>query len=247
MENNKIAEEARAEFLEGTNGIGVLVIHGFTGSTQSMRNVAYKLNKLGYTINMPRLKGHGTTPEDMEKANYKDWIECVNKAYEELKPKVKNIFVLGLSMGGSLTLYCAINHKINGAITVNAAVDLPSFSELYENPDTPRFMQGIGSDIKKEGVKEWAYSQTPKKSIQDILTLTSIVKTDLKKVTCPILIFKSLDDHVVPPNNQDYIFTHVASTKKELVELKNSYHVATLDNDWELIVEKSDQFIKENL
>lgn len=246
MKNNKIADEARAEFLEGTNQTGILIIHGFTGSTQSMRNVAYKLHILGYTINMPRLEGHGTTPEDMESTNYQDWVESVNKAYEELESKVKSIFVLGLSMGGTLSLYCAINHKISGAITVNAAINLPNFRKLYENPELPRFMEGIGSDIKKEGVKEWAYTHTPKKSIEDILTLTDIVRKDLDKVVCPILIFKSLDDHVVPPYNQDYIFSNVNSHNKELIELKNSYHVATLDNDWELIVEKAEQFIKDN-
>lgn len=244
---NKIAYEARAEFLEGKNDTGILIIHGFTGSTQSMRQVAYKLNHLGYTIQMPRLLGHGTTPEDMETTGYEDWIKSVETTYNELKPKVKKLFVLGLSMGGTLTLYSAIHHNINGAITINAAVNLPNFQEMYENENSPRFIPGIGSDIKKEGIKEWAYDQTPKKCINDLIILGKIVKDKLNDIHCPILIFKSKEDHVVPPNNQDYIYTHVASTQKELLELKNSYHVATLDNDWELIVKKTHEFIQQNI
>lgn len=241
---NKVALDARAEFLEGKNDTGILVIHGFTGSTQSMRLIAHQLHKLGYTVHMPRLKGHGTTPEDMETTGYKDWIESAEEAYKELRSKVKKIFLLGLSMGGTLTLYGAIHHKIDGAITINAAVDLPNFLALYEDEKSPRFIPGIGSDIKKEGIKEWAYDRTPKKCINDILILGKKVKEKLSEIKCPILIFKSLEDHVVPPYNQDYIYNHVGSTQKELVELKNSYHVATLDNDWELIVEKTQDFIQ---
>lgn len=244
---NKIAYDARPEYLEGSNGMGILIIHGFTGSTQSMRDVAYELHKYGYTIHMPCLKGHGTTPEDMENTDYKDWIESVEKAYKEIQPKVKKLFVLGLSMGGTLTLYCAIHYKIAGAITINAAINLPEFEATLKNPEIPRFFGGIGSDIKKSGVKEWAYDKTPKKCIQDILTLTDLVREDIKQINCPILIFKSPQDHVVPPNNQDYIFSHVSSKQKELITLDNSYHVATLDNDWMIIVDKTLQFIQDNL
>ena len=241
---NKIAYDARPEFLKGASSIGVLVIHGFTGSTQSMRDVAYKLHKQGYTVSMPCLKGHGTTPEDMETCVYQDWIDSVENAYNEIRPKVEKLFVLGLSMGGTLTLYTAIHHQINGVITVNAAVDIPEFEKIFENPETPRFFGGIGSDIKKAGVKEWAYDKTPKKSVKEIVSLTKLVKKDLNKITCPILIFKSPEDHVVPSRNQEYIFTNISSDQKALIELSNSYHVATLDNDWETIADKSISFIE---
>lgn len=243
--SNQVNHEARAEFLEG-NDIGVLVIHGFTGSTQSMRLVGYQLNKWGYTVSMPCLKGHGTTPEDMETCTYRDWIDSVKTAYTELAAKVKDIFVFGLSMGGTLTLYCGIHFPVKGIITVNAAVSIPSFKEIYKDPNTPRFIQGIGSDIKKTGVKEWAYDRTPKISIGEIVELTEQVRSDLPKVTCPLLVFKSLEDHVVPPDNQDYIYQHVKSVRKELIVLSESYHVATLDNDLDFLLSKTHEFIERN-
>jgi carboxylesterase len=242
----EIAHEARAEFLTGSKETGILVIHGFTGSTQSMRPVAYALHEKGYTVSLPCLKGHGTTPEDMETTGYKDWIASVTEAYNELKAQVKEVFVFGLSMGGALTLYSAINFEIKGAITVNAAIDLPEFAKLYNDPKVPEFIQGIGSDIKKSGIKEWAYDRTPKKCIGEIIKLTDILRTDLEKVTCPILIFSSLEDHVVPPYNQKYIFDHVGSKDKELIQLNESYHVATLDNDFNLIISKTLEFIEKN-
>lgn len=242
----EIAHEARTEFLSGSKEIGVLVIHGFTGSTQSMRPVAYALHEQGYTVSMPCLKGHGTTPEDMETTGYKDWVASVTDAYNELKDKVREVFVFGLSMGGALTLYTAINFEVKGAITVNAAIDLPEFAKTFNDTKTTRFINGIGSDIKKPGIKEWAYDRTPKKCIGEVLELLDIVKTDLSKVTCPILIFSSLEDHIVPPYNQRYIYDRVGSQNKELIELRESYHVATLDNDFDLIMNKTLEFIEKN-
>ncbi|WP_413533260.1 alpha/beta hydrolase [Empedobacter brevis] len=241
-----ILKGAEAELLKGSNNVGVLVIHGFTGTTQSMRLVAYALHEKGFTVNMPRLKGHGTTPEDMESCTYNDWKESVNEAYNELKPLVKEIFVLGLSMGGTLTLYSAINFPIKGAIVINGAVNLTSMEEVYKNPTSQRFIEGIGSDIKKDGVVELAYEKTPKKSIKEIVDFTKEIREELNKITCPILIFSSIEDHVVPPANSKYIYDHVSSLSKELIELENSYHVATLDNDLNLIVSKTLEFIEVN-
>lgn len=242
---NEIAYEARAEFLDGSAKTGVLVIHGFTGSTQSMRPIAYALHNEGFTISMPRLKGHGTTAEDMSTTGHKDWIESVEEAYKQLKEKVENIFVLGLSMGGTLALYIAEKYDIKGIITVNAAIQMPDeFVQLAFNPLVPDYIDGIGSDIKKEGMREWAYPQTPKKSIAEIASLCELVRNKLGEIKTPIIIFKSKNDHVVPPENQNYIFNHIGAMDKTFIELENSYHVATLDNDSELIIKAATKFIK---
>jgi len=246
MEQN-ILKGAEAELLRGSKDIGILVVHGFTGTTQSMRLVAYALHKNGFTVNMPRLKGHGTTPEDMESCTYNDWKKSLSDAYYELKSLVKDVFVLGLSMGGTLTLYSAINFPIKGAIVINGAVDVTFMEEIYKNPNSPRFINGIGSDIKKEGVIELAYEKTPKKSVKEIVDFTNEIRKELNKIACAILIFYSTEDHVVPPANAKYIYDHVSSPSKELIELKNSYHVATLDNDLNSIVSKTLEFIQANL
>lgn len=241
---NNIAYEARAEFLEGSADLGVLVIHGFTGATQSMRPIAYALNKQGYTVSMPRLAGHGTSAQDMATTSYQDWINSAEEAYHHLREKVKSLYVFGLSMGGTLSLYLAQKFDVKGIITVNAALQMPDeFIQLANMPQVPDFIDGIGSDIKKEGIKEWAYPQTPKKCIGEIAKLCEIVREKLNDIEQPILIFKSLDDHVVPPTNQNYIFDHIGSTNSTLIDLQNSYHVATLDNDVPFIIESTIKFI----
>ena len=243
--NYEVLEGAEEFFYEG-NHVGVLVIHGFTGSTQSMHYLGERFAEAGFTVFGPRLTGHGTAPEDMERASYEDWMKDVEKGLTKLQETCSDIFVCGLSMGGTLTLYLAENYpEIKGIMPINAAVYMPDMIENYEtlSQSETRFVEGIGSDIKQAGIKELAYPRTPVKSMSDIILLSRLVRDNLSKITAPALIFKSTEDHVVPPENSFQIYEAISSVGKEIVELENSYHVATLDADKELIADRSIQFI----
>lgn len=245
-ERYPVLDEAQPFYLEG-NKVGILVSHGFTGSTQSMRPLGEAYAKAGYTVCGPRLKGHGTHYEDMEQTTYQDWIASIEEGYQWLKERCDTIFVTGLSMGGTLTLYMAEKYpEIKGIIPINAAVEIPTMAGA-QNLGEVRFLDAIGSDIKKSGVIELAYEKTPVRSIGEIVKLMGIVKGDLKKVSCPTLIFVSEEDHVVPPNNSQIIYDEISSQNKQLLHMNESYHVATLDNDQSFIIEKTLQFIREHL
>jgi len=235
------------EFYFEGNRVGVLVSHGFTGTTQSMRPIGEAFAEAGYTVCGPRLKGHGTHYEDMEKTTYHDWIASIEEGYQWLKERCDTIFMCGLSMGGTLSLYMAEKYReLKAIILINAAVDIPDMQPATEMKGT-RFIDAIGSDIKKEDVQELAYEKTPVQSIRELLELMNQVHENLEQVTCPTYIFVSDEDHVVPPDNAQIIYNGIQSDTKELFSLHESYHVATLDNDQELIIEKSLEIIKSNL
>ena len=82
--------------------------------------------------------------------------------------------------------------------------------------------------------------------IRDRLKLCRLVKEELPRIKQPALIFESREDHVVHPSNASYILEHIGSSGKELIWLENSYHVATLDFDKELIFEKTAQFMRQH-
>ncbi len=153
-------------------------------------------------------------------------------------------------MGGALTLYLAENYDdILGIIPINAAIDMPNFKDFYRSQKAANieFVDGIGSDIKKPGVTELAYTKTPVKSMKELLDLMKLVREDLSKVECPALIFSSIVDHVVPPENAEIIYNEISSSDKTIIKLPESYHVATLDNDLDLIATESIKFIREIL
>ncbi|SEA99642.1 carboxylesterase [Thalassobacillus cyri] len=244
-ENYPVLSGAEAFYQEG-NDLGILVIHGFTGSPQSMRPLAETYAKSGYTVAMPRLSGHGTHYEDMEKTSYKDWVASVEEALDWLKKRTRFQFVVGLSMGGTLALHLAKQHDdLKGIVLINAAIEIQQMEALREEENQSRYLESIHSDIQKEGVKELAYDKVPYASVIQLLDLLHGVRADLANVHCPALIFVSDEDHVVPPDNAQYIFDTIFSEHTELVHLENSYHVATLDYDFDLIIERSLEFFQQ--
>ncbi len=232
------------------NRIGVLVSHGFTGSPQSMRFLAEGFAEAGYTVAMPRLTGHGTSPADMAAATASDWTRDIVEAMRWLEERCDVLFMTGLSMGGTLTLWAAgqFPDRFAGIIPINAPVklDAPDLAALAFNPVAPAELPGIGSDIKAEGVKELAYSVVPVPAIKHLIVLCAVAELLLPRIQCPALIIQSREDHLVPPRNAEIILNGIASTEKELLWLENSYHVATLDNDKELILERSLEFIRKH-
>ena len=103
---------------------------------------------------------------------------------------------------------------------------------------------GIADDIKKPGVEEHGYTRTPLKAAHSMMTAWRTVREDLPKVTQPLLMFLSAEDHVVDASSARIIRGTVSSRDLGERILENSYHVATLDNDAPTIFEESAQFIR---
>ena len=237
-----------AEPFYAENGkVGVLISHGYTGNPQSMRYYAEGLAKAGFTVALPRLKGHGTTPADMATSTASDWIKDLEQAMAWLQERCDTLFVTGLSMGGTLTLYLAGQYPgvFKGIIPINALISSnnPDLASLVYMANGPVEVQGIGSDIKAPDVKELAYPVVPVPTLKELFALTKVTDDLLPRITCPALIIVSREDHVVPPMNAEHILQKLSSQDKQIVWLENSYHVATLDNDKDLIVQKSIDFM----
>jgi len=240
----------KGPFSFGSNRkVGVLLIHGFTSTPESHLEFGKFLAKAGLTVECPLLSGHATTWQEMAKTPYTAWLKDVEDAYLKLRKKCKKVFVTGLSMGGVLALYLAERHpEIAGVIPVNNVMIFRDIRLLFIGllkkllPSTP----AIASDLKDKTRKELAYDRTPTASVHELLKLARVVKKDLKKVTQPILMFKSKNDHVVPRVSAPYTYNHVGSASKELIWLEESYHVATMDVERHIIFKESLEFIKEN-
>src|SRR5512134_2078765 len=101
---------------------GALCLHGFTGNPTSMRGVAEAFAGAGFSVELPRLPGHGTTVEDMLTTSWDDWTGEVEAAYQRLAARTDRVVVSGLSMGGSLTLWTGQRHpEVAGLVCINPA------------------------------------------------------------------------------------------------------------------------------
>lgn len=245
--SESILPGAEPFFLAG-NDIGVLVCHGFTGTTQSMRYLGEQLHGAGYTVIGPRLKGHGVSPAAMAETTAQDWIDSVDEALAELRKTCSQIYMAGLSMGGTLTLFTAAMHAdlIRGAIPINALVMVgkPEMAALAFDRSMPATVPGIGSDIKDPDSVELAYREVPVPAFRQVYALAAVTHDLLPRIKCPMLVIQSRVDHVVDPSNGPRIAGGVGSDRVELVWLNDSFHVATIDNDKQLIADKAIAFIR---
>ncbi|MED4226487.1 alpha/beta hydrolase [Neobacillus cucumis] len=245
VERFSVLSGAEAFFLKG-NEIGILISHGFGGTPQSVRFLGEYISSHGYTVYAPRLKGHGTHYTDMDNCSYHDWIETLEDGFRFLRNHCEIIYVIGQSMGGTLTINLADKFpEIKGIVLINAAMTtIPIMEQLIDKREH-RYIDEGSPDIKDKRVFEITYTKTPLDSIHQLLALMKETCGKIKEVTCPTLAFQSVEDHVVPPENTDYIITHLQSDIKRVIPLYNSYHVASMDFEKRFIAEQCCLFFEE--
>jgi carboxylesterase len=184
----------------------------------------------------------------MNHTRWQDWYSCVDTAFRELHESCERVVVGGLSMGGALALQLAQEHgpRISGLVLVNPAVkfDDPRTRLLPVLKHLLGSLEAIGNDVKKEGVTELAYTRTPLKAAHSQLVAWQSVIRDLPEVTQPVLLLRSVHDHVVPASSSALILARISSRDVTEVLLEDSFHVATIDNDSPRIFDESAKFIE---
>ena len=228
--------------------IGVLLVQGFTGAPPSMRPWGEFLHSKGYTVRVPLLPGHGSTPEDLNDVKWQEWPDKVTKELRELQKSCDTIFLIGLSMGGGTVLNVAEsnNDVIKGIILVNPWIHLPGITvEIsFLASRFQKMRSSVGGDIKRPGISEFGYDATPMRGVYQALKMLRFTRKNLGAITVPVQLFHSVEDHTLPVSNTEIILAEIGSKEKTRIELVNSYHVATLDYDQELIFKNSLTFIE---
>jgi carboxylesterase len=228
--------------------VGALLCHGFTGTPQSMRPWAEYLAAAGLTVSLPRLPGHGSRWQDANMTTWDDWYGAVEREFLALRERCDQVFVMGLSMGGALALRVAQlqGRSVDGVVVVNPSV-IGLDPRLRLLPVLQRFIPSfpsIANDIKKPGATELAYDRNPLRALHSLRQAWGVVRADLPRVTQPLLLLRSLTDHVVESESSRLVLAKVSSRDVTEIVLHDSFHVATLDNDAELIFAASLEFVR---
>jgi len=229
--------------------VGVVLSHGFTATPRSMLSWAQHLAAAGYTVRLPRLPGHGTTWQDANATRWTDWYAEIRRAYDELAARCDTVFAAGLSMGATLVTRLAEEEgdRLGGLMLVN-----PSLATLRFDAKFARYIgwlvrsrPGFGSDIKMPHEPTLGYDRTPVRAFASLQRLWRVTAADLHRITAPVLMFRSVEDHVVEPLSGQLLVRGATATTVREVLLENSYHVATMDHDAQTIFDGSVDFIRE--
>jgi carboxylesterase len=229
--------------------VGVLVVHGFTGTPASIGGVADAMVAAGYHVEAPRLPGHGTTIDDMLHTRWADWSGEVVRAHDALRQRADRVVVVGQSMGASLALWAAFERPdIAGLVCINPATRSRSADEIEMIDDFIddgiAVVPGEGSDIADPDSHDIAYAGTPLVPLRSLLCDgIGPITNRFGELTMPLRLFTSRHDHVVEPADSE----HLAVTYGGPVDhtwLERSYHVATRDFDRELVFAESVSFVQ---
>lgn len=227
--------------------VGVLVLHGFTGNPGSMRALAERLAADGHTVDLPLLPGHGTVVDDMLDTGWDDWSAHAEARFQALAARCAQVCVVGLSMGGALTAWLGSEHpEIAGLVCINPVVSVPpgmreAVEQVLES-GADRFA-GIGSDIADPDVVETAYAETPLRPLLTMFDAADQLGDRLSRITSPLLVVTSRQDHVVPPENSD-LLAEAASGPVERMWCERSYHVVTQDYDKQAVFDATSDFVR---
>lgn len=234
-------------FSAAGSGNGVLVLHGFTGTPQSLRGLAEAFAGAGFSVELPLLPGHGTSVEDMQATGWEDWCGAAEAAFTELESRCTKMAVAGLSMGGTLACWLAAHHPgIVALVVLNPAVEPPQppyFDILHGILDQGIEMTpAIANDIADPSGRELAYDRVPVRAALSLAEAQVALAPLLGRIRCPALVMTSRIDHVVAPSAGDFLAASVAGPV-ERVWLERSYHVATVDYDRDDIEARAAAFL----
>ena len=213
--------------------VGILLLHGFTGSPYSMKPLARLLIESGKAVRVPVLPGHGTSWRDLNRYRWNDWLTAAHHALAELTEKYEHVIVLGLSMGATLTAELATScHGLTGIVCVNPALawDKPI---QYLVPLLSTVLPvgwSIANDIARPGTQECAYTVTPLKALASLQIAQKRLRHKLWKISTPTILCLSSTDRVVATTTSEILRASLLCPL-EIRVLRNSRHVATLDYD----------------
>jgi len=252
---SQIIPTAEPFFLLGDSAKSAcLLIHGFTGAPKEMRWMGEYLNQQGYTCLGVRLVGHATHPEDMIRSRYTDWIASVEDGYHLLRGVTDNIILVGLSMGGILSLLMSARLEVKGVIAISTPSRLPTdypiwflklFSLVMSYRPKTKEPPGSGWFDKSAYADHVSYSKNPVRSSAELKKLILEMHDALPGVNLPVLLMHSKDDTYVLPENMEHIYTGLVNAQdKTKLYITGSGHVLPRDAARQQVFQSALEFIQ---
>lgn len=245
----------RHAYLEGeaffwpSGSVGILLVHGFTATTAEVRPLAHKLHQHGYTVAAPLLPGHGTTPEDLNRIHWQDWVSAAEDVYRRLTEYCSDVLVGGESTGALVSLYLASQHAEAAGILTYAPAFMLNYT-LLQRIQLHLAAPFISSIRKANWTPHplWqGYEVYPLKGTLQLFRLQKEIRGRLADIHQPIVIVQGRLDATVHRNVPDLISRSVISPVKEIYWMEKSGHLVILEQELGQVAEITLDFIQRSL
>jgi len=252
--------------------IGVLFIHGLTGTPKEMDSLGLRLHKYGFTVSIPVLAGHCGNVEDLMATGRAAWAKGIEEEYHKLVETTDVVFVGGLSAGASMSILLANKYpeirgmslysttlKCNGWSVSKMSVFLPLLLKIPMFRRNYRFAEAYPYGIKNELLRERIVmklesgdssaagnTNTPGMILHEMLCIADEAKKVMPKTKTPALIVHAEEDDLANISNARYVHAHLGG-KTDLLYLHDSYHLVVIDQERQKVADATARFFYEQL
>jgi len=235
--------------LPRTKRLGVLLVHGFTSSLQTVDGLVPYLEKARLPYRMPVLRGHGGKRTDPAGGTSQEWYADAEAALQELAKEVDKVVVVGLSMGGLVSLQLSMEHadQIAGLVTLAAAMRfkdplapaVPILAKVFKTWPGPNSFND--KSLKKNCTNHYRFLT---KSFVSLYRYGKEIEKRLTEVKVPLLVIQSKKDQVVDPVTANIIYHDVSSAHREIQWFTRSGHELGQDMEAEAVFARVMQFVE---
>lgn len=233
---------------------GALILHGFTSSLDTVRALEPMVEELGMPYRMPVLRGHNTHYKNLEGVGWQEWYADADAALKDLLGEVDRAVILGLSVGGLITLDLATRYpaRLAGIATIAAAMQylspLTRFTPLLSNV-LREFKSPNAYNDHELAKYDTNYKKFPTKSFRSAWEYARIVERKLPQVRTPILVIAARKDNIVAPAAATAIYEQVSTPadQKHIVWFERSGHEMLRDMEASAVVDAIEDWLIEDI
>jgi esterase/lipase/1-acyl-sn-glycerol-3-phosphate acyltransferase len=238
-----------------SKNVGILLSHGYMAAPFEVKGLANFLGRMGYWVYVPRLKGHGTSPDDLATRSYQDWMRSIDRGYAIISSICHKVVVGGFSTGAGLALDLAVRLKqVAGVFAVAAPMTLMDFSSKFA-PAVDMWNRIMDRAYKVGPKKEFVenkpenphinYLRNPIAGVREIERLMNDLEPKLPNLDIPALIVQSRRDPVVDPKGSRKIFELIGTREKEYILFNFDRHGILLGDGAEKVYRAIGEFVKQ--
>jgi carboxylesterase len=226
---------------------GVLLLHGFGDTPQSVRDLALVLHAKGWTVRAPALTGHGVTLDLFTRARAVQWLADGRTSLRQLRARCESIAIVGQSMGGALATILAAEEE------VDALVLLVPFMKLSPRATAFAAFHRIVALVKPFLRSKSEYSildpvarrqalgkgvATPR-LLRELSLVVSQARRATRQVTAPTLVIHSRRDLRIAVRDAEVAYAALGASEKRLEWVEHSGHVISVDHDREQVTSRT--------